>query len=67
MLIGIEGFDEVIKSGLPERTTLLMGSPAECGQTVFALQTLVNGVNRSNEPGIFVAFQRSAQQIGGRG
>jgi circadian clock protein KaiC len=63
VLTGIKGFDEITAGGLPRgRTTLLLGGPG-CGKTVFALQTLVNGAHRSNESGIFVAFEESAQQI----
>ena len=60
---GITGFDEITHGGLPStRTTLVMGGPG-CGKTVFALQTLVNGIHESEEAGIFVAFEESTQQI----
>src|SRR5476651_2474269 len=65
VLTGIQGFDEVTDGGLPRgRTTLVMGGPG-CGKTVFALQALVNGARRTTatEPGLFVAFEESAQQI----
>jgi circadian clock protein KaiC len=63
MPTGIEGFDEITSGGLPRnRTTLLMGGPG-CGKTVFALQTLVNGIHQWNEPSIFVAFEENAGQI----
>ncbi len=63
MPTGIEGFDEITSGGLPRnRTTLLMGGPG-CGKTVFALQTLVNGIHRWAEPGIFIAFEEHARQI----
>ncbi len=49
--------------GLPQgRTTLFEGGPG-CGKTVMALQTLVNGVRNNGEPGIFVAFEESAERI----
>ncbi len=60
---GIEGFDEMTGGGLPQgRTTLLEGGPG-CGKTVMALQTLVNGARHNGEPGIFVAFEESADRI----
>lgn len=60
---GIEGLDAITKGGIPRgRTTLIEGGPG-CGKTVFALQTLVNGARRYNEPGIFVAFEETAEQI----
>src|SRR4249920_1036090 len=62
ILTGIQGFDEITDGGLPRgRTTLVMGGPG-CGKTVFALQTLVNGV-RSKEAAIFVAFEEAVSQI----
>jgi circadian clock protein KaiC len=60
---GIQGFDELSYGGLTRnRTTLLMGGPGS-GKTVFSLQTLVNAVRLRDEPGIFVAFEETAQQI----
>lgn len=62
-LTGIEGFDEITYGGLPRsRTSLLIGAPGS-GKTVFALQTLVNGARRWQEPGIFVAFEENSDQI----
>ena len=63
VLTGIKGFDEITDGGLPRgRTTLVMGG-AGCGKTVFALQALVNGAQRTKEAGIFVAFEESSHQI----
>jgi circadian clock protein KaiC len=60
---GIPGFDELSHGGLPRnRTTLLKGGPGS-GKTVFALQSLVNAIRRRQEPGIFVAFEESTQEI----
>lgn len=59
---GIPGFDEMSRGGLPQkRVSLLKGGPGS-GKTVFALQSLVNAARRG-EPGIFVAFEESSQQI----
>ena len=63
MATGISGFDQISYGGLKaNRTTLLMGGPGS-GKTVFALQTLVNAARERNEPGIFVAFEESTQQL----
>ncbi|MBC8085883.1 MAG: circadian clock protein KaiC [Phycisphaerae bacterium] len=63
MLTGIKGFDEITHGGLPAgRTTLVLGGPG-CGKTVFALQSLVNGVRESKEAAIFVAFEESVSRI----
>lgn len=62
---GITGFDDITRGGLPaHRTTLIVGGPG-AGKTVFALQTLVTAARQYREPGIFVAFEESSQQIVG--
>jgi circadian clock protein KaiC len=60
---GIVGLDEVLHGGIPRgRTTVIIGGPGS-GKTILALQTLVNGARQRNEPGVFVAFEESAEQI----
>jgi circadian clock protein KaiC len=60
---GIAGFDEVTGGGLPEgRATDVAGGPCS-GKTVFALQALAHGAGRLKEPGIFLAFEESAERI----
>lgn len=60
---GIAGLDEATRGGLPRRrVTMLFGGPG-CGKTILALQCLVHGAARLNEPGIFVAFEESSRQI----
>ena len=60
---GIEGLDEITAGGLPMgRTTLLVGGPGS-GKTILALQFLEQGASRCAEPGIFVAFEESAERI----
>ena len=63
MLTGISGFDEITGGGVPRgRPTLMTGRPGS-GKTIFALQFLVYGANASLEPGVFVAFEESAERI----
>ena len=60
---GIEGFDDLSRGGLPRnRTSLIVGGPG-AGKTVFALQSLVNGIRRRQEAGIFVAFEEAPRQV----
>src|SRR5580658_1544340 len=60
---GIFGFDELSGGGLPQnRTSLLIGGPGT-GKTIFALQTIVSAARDRKQPGIFVAFEESAEQI----
>jgi circadian clock protein KaiC len=60
---GIPGLDEITEGGLPQgRTTLLVGGPGS-GKTIFALQFLAHGARSEDAPGIFVAFEESAERI----
>ena len=55
--------DEITGGGLPKgRPTLIAGS-AGCGKTLFAMEFLINGVMQYNEPGVFVAFEESAEEL----
>ncbi len=60
---GIPGFDALSNGGLPRGRATLLGGDAGSGKTVFALQTLVNGVRDCNEPGIFVAFEEDSKRV----
>ena len=60
---GIAGLDQIMLGGLPaERPTVLSGT-AGSGKTVFALQFLAEGIRQFNEPGVFVTFEESTQDL----
>jgi circadian clock protein KaiC len=60
---GISGLDEVTGGGLPRgRPTLLCG-PAGCGKTLLAMEFLVRGTTKFDEPGVFLAFEESAEDL----
>jgi circadian clock protein KaiC len=60
---GISGLDEVTGGGLPKgRPTLVAGGPG-CGKTLFAMEYLVNGAMEYDEPGVFVAFEETAEEL----
>ena len=60
---GIVGLDELTSGGLPyKRPTLLCGG-AGCGKTLLAMEFLVNGARRYGEPGVFVSFEESADDL----
>ena len=62
-LTGIDGFDEITFGGLPTgRPTLVCGS-AGCGKTLFALEFIVRGATQFNEPGVFVSFEETNEEI----
>jgi circadian clock protein KaiC len=62
-LTGIEGLDEITEGGIPKgRPTLVCGS-AGCGKTLFAVQFLAKGVTLFNEPGVFMSFEETADDL----
>lgn len=62
-LTGIAGLDEITRGGLPTgRPTLVCGGPG-CGKTVLAMEFLVRGARELGEPGLFVSFEESVDDL----
>jgi circadian clock protein KaiC len=60
---GIKGLDSVLEGGLPmNRTTLVCGSTGS-GKTLFGLDFLVKGVLMHKEPGVFMSFEETADEL----
>lgn len=60
---GISGLDQITGGGLPSgRTSLVCGS-AGCGKTLFGLEFLARGAGDHGEPGVFVAFEESVDEL----
>ena len=60
---GISGFDEITTGGLPAgRPTLVCGS-AGAGKTLFAMEFLVRGATVHNEPGVFISFEETDEEL----
>ena len=60
---GITGLDEVTFGGLPRgRATLVCGSPG-CGKTMLGVEFLVNGARMFSEPGVFIAFEETKDEL----
>lgn len=60
---GIQGLDEITGGGLPQgRPTLVCGG-AGCGKTLLGIEFLVRGVLLHNEPGVFLAFEETAEEL----
>lgn len=60
---GIPGMDEITGGGLPKGRPTLVAGAAGCGKTLFAMEFLVNGATQYDEPGVFVAFEESAEEL----
>lgn len=60
---GISGFDEITEGGLPRgRPTLVCGG-AGSGKTLFAMEFLVTGATRFQEPGVFISFEENETEL----
>ncbi|HET9233632.1 MAG TPA: circadian clock protein KaiC [Candidatus Eisenbacteria bacterium] len=60
---GIQGLDEITAGGLPRgRPTLVCGS-AGCGKTLLAMEFLVRGAMEYDEPGVFMSFEESSEEL----
>jgi len=60
---GIQGFDEITAGGLPTgRPTLVCGG-AGCGKTLFGMEFLIRGATQFNEPGVFMSFEETSEEL----
>jgi circadian clock protein KaiC len=60
---GIDGLDEITGGGLPKgRPTLVCGGPG-CGKTLLAMEFLVRGATQFGEPGVFVTFEETGEEL----
>src|SRR5688572_14514434 len=62
-LTGIMGFDEITEGGLPKKRLTLISGEAGNGKSLFGMQFLVNGVEKFDEPGLFISFEVDELQI----
>ena len=60
---GISGLDAITEGGLPHgRPTLVCGGPG-CGKTMLAMEFLVRGATEFGEPGVFMSFEETADDL----
>src|SRR5258706_7010228 len=60
---GIIGLDEITGGGLPKGRPALVCGSAGCGKTLLAMEFLVRGAMSYNEPGVFVAFEETEEEL----
>jgi circadian clock protein KaiC len=61
--IGITGFDDITDGGLSKgRTTLVYGS-AGSRKTLLAMEFLVRGAQKYDEPGVFISFEETYDEL----
>ncbi|HEY9799312.1 MAG TPA: circadian clock protein KaiC [Leptolyngbyaceae cyanobacterium] len=60
---GIQGLDEITFGGLPQGRPVLLCGKAGCGKTLMAMEFLVRGATEFNEPGVFLAFEETTEEL----
>ena len=60
---GVTGLDEITGGGLPAARPTLVCGTAGCGKTLFSLEFLVRGAVEYGEPGVFIAFEETAEDL----
>jgi circadian clock protein KaiC len=60
---GIRGLDEITFGGLPRGRPTLVCGRAGCGKTLFSVEFLIHGVIDYDEPGVFVAFEETEEDL----
>lgn len=60
---GIRGLDEITGGGLPRGRPTLIGGAAGCGKTLLAMEFIVRGARDFDEPGVFMAFEESEDEL----
>lgn len=60
---GIPGLDPLIQGGFKKNSVNLVAGGAGTGKSIFAIQFLVNGIKKHNEPGIYVTFEEKKEKV----
>ncbi|HEY5039251.1 MAG TPA: circadian clock protein KaiC [bacterium] len=60
---GIKGFDEVTDGGLPKNRITLFSGSTGTGKTLLGLDFLIHGAVTYNEPGVFMSFEETGEEI----
>jgi circadian clock protein KaiC len=60
---GVTGLDEILNGGLPKGRPTLVAGGAGCGKTLLAMEFLCRGAVEHGEPGIFIAFEETAEEL----
>src|SRR5512135_2543018 len=60
---GIKGLDEITDGGLPRGRPTLVCGPAGSGKTLMGMEFIVRGIFEYGEPGVFMAFEETAEEL----
>ena len=60
---GIPNLDKLVEGGFIKKSTNLVSGDAGSGKTIFAIQFLIQGITKSNEPGIYITFEEKKEEF----
>ncbi len=60
---GIPGLDEITGGGLATGRPTLIAGNAGCGKTLLAMEFLIKGITEYSEPGVFITFEETADDL----
>src|SRR5712692_7183748 len=60
---GIPELDLMLRGGFMERDAVMIAGSAGTGKTTLAMEYLVNGITKFQEPGIYLTFEQLPDQI----
>ena len=60
---GIRGLDEITQGGLPKGRPTIVCGDAGAGKTLLAMEFLVRGATEYGEPGVFVSFEETPDEL----
>ncbi len=60
---GIEGLDELLQGGFPERTVNLVSGPAGSGKSLLSLEYIFNGAREFGDTGVYITLEESRENI----
>lgn len=60
---GIEGLDNILQGGIPERRILLLVGGPGSGKTTISMEFLYHGIKTSKETGMYVTFEEDPKHM----
>jgi circadian clock protein KaiC len=59
----IPGMDDVMGGGFRRNSVNLIAGGPGSGKTIFAMQFLLNGIENANEPGVYITFEQTDEEL----
>ena len=60
---GIPGFDEILGKGILKESIITLSGPTGSGKSSFAMQFLVEGALKFQEPGLYISLEESKKSL----